>query len=201
MELHNAEFGGDAAPDMVTMWNGSPPARRIRRHGSPSGHWAQARRPTPSIFRHLELVPGALDTLRSARTARDTTIVIVTSKPDWAVPTRSTGWQTTRSRPTRSTSPSASTTSTATCTSTTRPNVLPDLVRTVRTPSCAASFGRGTIRWNRRRRRRLGPGFHQLVTVRSPRAVNSTEVDDLRSPRDLSSAHLLALPCPGGAHS
>ena len=46
--------------------------------------WAHGGDRRPSIFRHLELLPGALDTLR-ALDAEGHDVVIVTTKPEWAV--------------------------------------------------------------------------------------------------------------------
>lgn len=47
--------------------------------------WAQGSDDRPSVFRHLEPFPGAVETLgRLAGDGHD--IVIITAKPDWAVP-------------------------------------------------------------------------------------------------------------------
>lgn len=47
--------------------------------------WAQGSDDRPSVFRHLEPFPHAIETMRSLQAAGHE-IVIVTAKPDWAVP-------------------------------------------------------------------------------------------------------------------
>jgi 5'(3')-deoxyribonucleotidase len=81
--LHNAEFGGSLHPDMVTMWDG---LHRLAGFDDMDRFWEWARGGDrrPSIFRHLDLLPGALDTLRRLDAAGHE-IVIVSTKPDWAV--------------------------------------------------------------------------------------------------------------------
>lgn len=81
--LHNAEFGGALTPDMVTMWDG---LHRIGGFDDMDAFWAWARGndQRPSIFRHLDLLPGADETLRRLR-SEGHQIVIVSTKPDWAV--------------------------------------------------------------------------------------------------------------------
>lgn len=83
MELHNSEFGGTLTPDLVTSWDG---LHHLGGFGDMDEFWAWARgnEQRPSIFRHLTLLPGALDTLR-ALDAEGHRIVIVSTKPDWAV--------------------------------------------------------------------------------------------------------------------
>lgn len=83
MELHNAEFGGALTPDLVTSWDG---LHRLGGFDDMDAFWAWARgnEVRPSIFRHLSLLPHALDTLR-ALAAEGHRIVIVSTKPDWAV--------------------------------------------------------------------------------------------------------------------
>lgn len=82
-ELHNAEFGGSLTPDLVTSWNGLHTTAGFAdmdafwEWASPNGH----RR---SIFRHLDVLPGALETLRTLD-AEGHTIVIVSTKPDFAI--------------------------------------------------------------------------------------------------------------------
>lgn len=81
--LHNAEFGGDLTPDLVTMWDG---LHRIGGFEDMDAFWAWARgnEQRPSIFRHLDLLPGAPDTLRRLDDDGHR-IVIVSTKPDWAI--------------------------------------------------------------------------------------------------------------------
>lgn len=83
MELHNTEFGGALTPDMVTSWDGLHTVGGFDDMDAFWG-WARANGQRPSIFRHLDLLPGALDTLR-ALTAEGHRVVIVSTKPDWAV--------------------------------------------------------------------------------------------------------------------
>ncbi len=82
-ELHNAEFGGALHPDMVTMWNG---LHALAGFDDMASFWAWARGndTRPSVFRHLDLVPGASETLRRLDDVGHR-IVIVTSKPRWAI--------------------------------------------------------------------------------------------------------------------
>ena len=81
--LHNAEFGGGLTAEMVTMWDG---LHRLGGFDDMDGFWDWARgnEHRPSIFRHLDLLPGALDTLRRLD-ADGHEIVIVSTKPDWAI--------------------------------------------------------------------------------------------------------------------
>lgn len=83
MELHNAEFGGHLTADLVTSWDG---LHRLGGFDDMDAFWSWARGndTRPSIFRHLDLLPDALDTLRSLA-ADGHRIVIVSTKPDWAV--------------------------------------------------------------------------------------------------------------------
>lgn len=84
MRLHTDDFGTALHPEMVTGWNGLHTLA-----GFEDMHefwsWAQGRDDRPSIFRHLELFPHASEVL--GRLAEDGhKIVIITAKPDWAVP-------------------------------------------------------------------------------------------------------------------
>jgi 5'(3')-deoxyribonucleotidase len=81
--LHNAEFGGELTADMVTMWDG---LYELGGFDDMDAFWAWARgnEHRPSIFRHLDLLPGAIETLRRLD-AEDHQIVIVSTKPDWAI--------------------------------------------------------------------------------------------------------------------
>lgn len=83
MELHNAEFGGTLTSDMVTSWDG---LHHLGGFDDMDAFWAWARgnNNRPSIFRHLSLLPDALDTLRLLA-GEGHRIVIVSTKPDWAV--------------------------------------------------------------------------------------------------------------------
>jgi 5'(3')-deoxyribonucleotidase len=81
--LHNDEFGGSLSPDLVTTWDG---LHSLGGFDNMDSFWAWARGndERPSIFRHLDLLPGALDTLQ-ALDAEGHYVVIVSTKPDWAV--------------------------------------------------------------------------------------------------------------------
>lgn len=82
-DLHNAEFGGSLTADLVTSWDG---LHAVGGFGDMNEFWTWAApgEERRSVFRHLELVAGALDTLRALDRAGHR-IVIVTTKPDWAI--------------------------------------------------------------------------------------------------------------------
>jgi 5'(3')-deoxyribonucleotidase len=80
--LHRAEFGSDLRPEMVTTWDGLHELGGFADMGA-FWRWARGNRDRPSIFRHLDPYPDALDTLR-ALDADGHDIVIVTTKPRWA---------------------------------------------------------------------------------------------------------------------
>ena len=84
MRLHAEEFGSDLRPEMVTGWNG---LHALGGFGDMDAFWAwaQATPARPSVFRHLELFPGAAETLTGFVEAGHE-IVILTAKPRWAVP-------------------------------------------------------------------------------------------------------------------
>jgi uncharacterized protein len=84
MRLHMAEFGSDLHPEMVVTWN------NLHELGGFADmqafwRWAQGNADRPSIFRHLEPYPGAVETLRALRDEGHD-VVIVTAKPRWAIP-------------------------------------------------------------------------------------------------------------------
>lgn len=83
MELHKAEFGSDLGPEMVVTWD------NLHELGGFADmdafwRWAQATDDRPSIFRHLQPFPSAVETLHALRDAGHR-IVIVTAKPRWAI--------------------------------------------------------------------------------------------------------------------
>jgi len=82
-ELHNAEFGGTLTPDLVTSWNGLHATAGFDDMAA-FWNWARPNEHRRSIFRHLRLLPDAIDTLHALRDDGHT-IVIVSTKPDWAV--------------------------------------------------------------------------------------------------------------------
>ena len=79
---YNAEFGANVHPDQVTEWNA--PAR-ITHFESMSRFWRWAKTCADgaSLFRELNPYPGALEAL--GRLARHHQIVVLTSKPAYAV--------------------------------------------------------------------------------------------------------------------
>ncbi len=81
MALYNEEFGTSLTPDLVVTWDG---VHELAGFASMSEFWRWARgTDRPSIFRHLPTFPGAVDSLRAL--AADHDIVIITTKPPWAV--------------------------------------------------------------------------------------------------------------------
>ncbi len=82
IDLHREEFGSDLHPDMVTTWDGLHELGGFADMGA-FWRWARGSRDRPSIFRHLEPYPDAVDTLRQLdRAGHD--VVIITTKPRWA---------------------------------------------------------------------------------------------------------------------
>jgi 5'(3')-deoxyribonucleotidase len=82
IRLHRDEFGSDLHPEMVTTWDG---LHELGGFADMRAFWRWARGTSdrPSIFRHLDVYPDALDTLH-ALDAAGHEIVIVTTKPRWA---------------------------------------------------------------------------------------------------------------------
>lgn len=82
IRLHRDEFGSELHPEMVTTWDG------LHELGGFADmrafwRWARGNADRPSIFRHLDPYPDAIETLhRLDRDGHD--IVIITTKPDWA---------------------------------------------------------------------------------------------------------------------
>lgn len=81
--LHNDEFGTELHPEMVRTWDGLAELGGFADMDA-FWEWARGSEERPSIFRHLDPYPGALDTLRELRFAGHR-IVVVTTKPHWAV--------------------------------------------------------------------------------------------------------------------
>jgi 5'(3')-deoxyribonucleotidase len=82
VKLHREEFGSDLRPEMVVTWDGLHELGGFSDMGA-FWRWARGNRDRPSIFRHLDPYPDALDALRRLdRAGHD--IVIVTTKPRWA---------------------------------------------------------------------------------------------------------------------
>jgi 5'(3')-deoxyribonucleotidase len=81
MARYNEEHGTTLTPDQVTTWGAMIP---LTRFGSEAEFWDWARNDGgPGLFRHLPLIDGAVESLQ--RLARQHDIVIITTKPDWAV--------------------------------------------------------------------------------------------------------------------
>ena len=79
---YNQEFGTDIPLDAMRAWNGIPALTHFRDMGE---FWRWARdHGGHSMFRHLETYPGAVDQLSSLR-RKGHDVVILTSKPNWAV--------------------------------------------------------------------------------------------------------------------
>lgn len=78
---YNDEFGSAIPFDAVRSWNGIPSLTHFR---DMREFWDWARNHGgASLFRHLDTYPGAVDTLD--RLARRHAVVIVTTKPRWAI--------------------------------------------------------------------------------------------------------------------
>jgi 5'(3')-deoxyribonucleotidase len=84
MRLHMAEFGTELKPEMVVAWDNLHELGGF--NDMPAfWKWAQGTEERPSIFRHLEPYPGAIETMHELRAAGHR-VVILTAKPRWAIP-------------------------------------------------------------------------------------------------------------------
>jgi uncharacterized HAD superfamily protein len=83
MDLHKAEFGTDLVPEMVVTWDNLHELGGFKDMNA-FWRWAQGNEDRPSIFRHLQPFPNAVETLHMLRDAGHK-IVIVTAKPRWAI--------------------------------------------------------------------------------------------------------------------
>ena len=82
IRLHRHEFGSDLRPEMVQTWDGLHELGGFADMGA-FWRWARGNDERPSIFRHLDPYPDAVETLhRLDRAGHD--VVIVTTKPRWA---------------------------------------------------------------------------------------------------------------------
>lgn len=81
MERYNLEFGAALEPAHVVSWDG---LLGLTHFSHMDEFWSWSQDPMPSVFRHLPLIDGALETLRDL--ARDHRLVIISSKFDWAIP-------------------------------------------------------------------------------------------------------------------
>lgn len=83
VRLHNDEFGNDLHPEMVQTWDGLAELGGFADMVA-FWKWAKGSELRPSIFRHLDPFPGAIETLGALAHAGHR-IVIITAKPRWAV--------------------------------------------------------------------------------------------------------------------
>ena len=83
MELHKAEFGSDLVPEMVVTWDNLHELGGFKDMNA-FWRWAQGNDDRPSIFRHLQPFPNAVETLHKLRDIGHK-VVIVTAKPRWAI--------------------------------------------------------------------------------------------------------------------
>ena len=83
IRIHREEFGSELQPEEVTTWDGLHVLAGFADMAA-FWDWAQATEYRPSIFRHFDPYPDAVDTLR-ALDASGHEIVIITAKPRWAV--------------------------------------------------------------------------------------------------------------------
>lgn len=82
MTLYNEHYGTHLHPDMVTTWDAMVP---LTHFSSVDDFWDWARNDGgPGLFRNLPAFPGALETLGRLAGAHE--IVILTTKPPWAIP-------------------------------------------------------------------------------------------------------------------
>lgn len=82
IRLYNEEFGAGIRPEDAVMWS-SPTALADFDTMSQFWRWARDCSRGSSLFRHLDPYPGALGAVEAL--ADDHDIVIVTTKPDYAV--------------------------------------------------------------------------------------------------------------------
>ncbi len=81
IRLYNEEYGTELRPEQIERWHG---VLDITHFESKSGFWRWARRGQgPSIFRYFDPYPDALE--RLAELDRQHEVVIITTKPSWAV--------------------------------------------------------------------------------------------------------------------
>jgi 5'(3')-deoxyribonucleotidase len=81
MRRYNDEFGSSLESDDVLSWDG---LLGLTHFAHMDEFWVWSRDPLPSVFRHLPVIDGALETLRDL--AREHWLVVISSKHDWAIP-------------------------------------------------------------------------------------------------------------------
>ena len=79
IRLHREEFGSDIQPELVTTWDGLHELGGFADMAA-FWDWARGNADRPSIFRHFDPYPDAIDTLRSLDHAGHE-IVIITANP------------------------------------------------------------------------------------------------------------------------
>lgn len=80
MRRYNEEFGTALTPDLVDHWDAMTTLTHFE---TTSEFWDWSEQsPHPRLFRDLDIVPGALETLN--RLSHNHQIVIITTKPPWA---------------------------------------------------------------------------------------------------------------------
>lgn len=85
MARHRDDFGSDLASSAATVkWDNLHTLCGFADMDA-FWRWAQGTDDRPSVFRHLEPFPDAIETL-GALAGEGHDVVIVTAKPDWAVP-------------------------------------------------------------------------------------------------------------------
>jgi len=81
MLRYNMEYGTNLKEDQVDHWDAAGDLTHFE-DLSDFWHWAGASGHRPSVFRHLEPYPGALEALNDLSACHD--IVVLSMKPDWA---------------------------------------------------------------------------------------------------------------------
>ena len=82
MRAYNEAYGTELTPDQVTFWDGLHELTHFEDMGA-FWRWASDHG-GHSVFRHLEVYDGAVEALRRLN-RRGHDIVVITSKPDWAI--------------------------------------------------------------------------------------------------------------------
>lgn len=81
VQKYNTEFGANVSVDDAQLWGG---LHHLTHFDDMSGFWDWASgHGGSSVFRYLDTYPGAVEAMRHLYMDHD--IVIVTTKPDWAI--------------------------------------------------------------------------------------------------------------------
>jgi len=81
MLRYNMEFGTDLEEHLVDHWDAAGDLTHFEDLAD-FWHWAGASGRGPTVFRHLEPYPGALEAINDLSACHD--IVVLSMKPDWA---------------------------------------------------------------------------------------------------------------------